>query len=61
VLSLWSDPAEDALHREWTRDVAEGISCSSMVSFPNFVAIDDAEHAGDSFSPTVMRRLRHLV
>jgi hypothetical protein len=32
-----------------------------MVSFPNFVAIDDPEHAGDSFSPTVMRRLRHLV
>jgi hypothetical protein len=61
VLSLWSDPAQDAMHRQWTRDVAQVMSSySSMVSFPNFVAVDDIEHAGDSFSPAVMRRLREV-
>lgn len=59
VLSLWPDPAEDDLHRQWTRDVAEAMSSySSMISFPNFVAIDDVDHAGDTFAPSVLRRLR---
>jgi FAD/FMN-containing dehydrogenase len=61
VLSLWSDPADDPMHRDWTREVAKVMSSySSMISFPNFVAIDDAARAGDSFSPAVMRRLRDV-
>jgi FAD/FMN-containing dehydrogenase len=59
VLSLWSDPAEDELHREWTREVARTMSTySSLVSFPNFVAIDDRARASESFSPPAMDRLR---
>jgi FAD/FMN-containing dehydrogenase len=59
VLSLWSDPAEDELHREWTRDVARTMSTySSLVSFPNFVAVDDRARASESFSPQAMQRLR---
>jgi FAD/FMN-containing dehydrogenase len=59
VLSLWSDPAEDELHREWTREVARTMSTySALVSFPNFVAIDDGARATESFSPRAMERLR---
>jgi len=61
VLSLWADPGEDQLHREWTRDVARAMSSySSMISFPNFVAIDDTARGGDCFSPAVIARLREI-
>jgi FAD/FMN-containing dehydrogenase len=59
VLSLWSDPAQDELHRTWTREVAHAMSSySSLVSFPNFVAMDDGARASESFSPWAMDRLR---
>ncbi|CAB4929367.1 unannotated protein [freshwater metagenome] len=59
VLSIWSDPADDDLHREWTRDVAKTMSSySSLVMFPNFVSIDDPSRAAEAFSPAAMERLR---
>lgn len=61
VLSLWGDPAEDELHRDWTRNFATVMSShSELTSFPNFVSIDDTARAGDAFSPAVMKRLRDV-
>ncbi len=59
VLSLWDDPAEDEVHRGWTREFAAMMSShSELTSFPNFVSIDDTARAGDAFSAPVMERLR---
>lgn len=61
VLSLWSDPAEDEMHRDWTRNFAAVMSShSELTSFPNFVSIDDTARAGDAFSAPVMKRLREV-
>ena len=61
VLSLWEDAAEDDLHRDWTRLVAETMSSySSMVAFPNFIAgqEDELSAAEKAFSPSALARLR---
>ncbi|MCW2986362.1 MAG: linked oxidase-like protein [Conexibacter sp.] len=59
VLSLWKDPAEDAMQKAWTRDAAEQMSSySALVSYPNFLAADEPGDVEAAYSPTAMRRLR---
>jgi FAD/FMN-containing dehydrogenase len=61
VLSIWEDPAEDEMHREWTREVAKVMSTySDMVSFPNFISVDEIAKAKEAFSPGGMERLREV-
>ncbi|HLH67257.1 MAG TPA: FAD-binding oxidoreductase [Solirubrobacteraceae bacterium] len=59
VLSLWSDPAQDAEQKAWTRAAAESMSSySEMVSYPNFLTADEPADVERAFSPSAMERLR---
>ncbi len=61
VLSLWSDPAQDAEQKEWTRAAAQTMSSySSMVSYPNFISADstDPTEVEKAYSPEALARLR---
>ncbi|MDP9027171.1 MAG: FAD-binding oxidoreductase [Actinomycetota bacterium] len=59
VLSLWSDEKDDAQQKAWTKNAAEIMSSySDMVSYPNFLAADEAGDTETAYSPTVYRRLR---
>jgi FAD/FMN-containing dehydrogenase len=59
VLSLWSDPAQDADQKAWTRAAAETMSSySDMVSYPNFLTADEAADVEAAYSPATMARLR---
>lgn len=59
VLSLWSDAKDDAQQKAWTRNAAEIMSSySDMVSYPNFLAADEAGDTETAYSPAVYRRLR---
>jgi FAD/FMN-containing dehydrogenase len=59
VLSLWSNPADDAQQKAWTKDAAEIMSSySDMVSYPNFLSADEAADTETAYSPGVYRRLR---
>ena len=59
VLSLWDDPAQDEEQKTWTRAASEAMtSYSDMVSYPNFLAADEAGDVSKAFSPPVLARLR---
>jgi FAD/FMN-containing dehydrogenase len=61
VLSLWSDPGEDAEQKAWTRAASETMSSySSMVSYPNFISADssDPTEVEKAYSPAGLERLR---
>jgi FAD/FMN-containing dehydrogenase len=61
VLSLWSDPVQDAEQKAWTRAAAETMSSySSMVSYPNFISADstDPTEVEKAYSPSGLERLR---
>jgi FAD/FMN-containing dehydrogenase len=59
VLSLWSDAKDDAQQKAWTKNAAEIMSSySDMVSYPNFLAADEAGDTETAYSPAVYRRLR---
>jgi FAD/FMN-containing dehydrogenase len=61
VLSLWSDPADDAQQKAWTRDAAEVMSSySDMVSYPNFLSADEAADTETAYAPAVYARLRAI-
>jgi FAD/FMN-containing dehydrogenase len=58
VLSLWGDPAEDQVQKEWTRAAADVMSSySAMVSYPNFLAADEPGDVSAAYSPAVFERL----
>ncbi len=59
VLSLWSDPADDAQQKAWTKAAAETMSSySSMISYPNFLSADEMADVENAYEPAVLRRLR---
>lgn len=59
VLSLWSDPADDAQQKAWTKDAARVMSSySDMVSYPNFLTADEPADIESAYSPSAYRRLQ---
>lgn len=61
VLSLWSDPADDAQQKAWTKDAAEVMSSySDMVSYPNFLTADEPADIESAYAPAVYSRLRSV-
>ena len=59
VLSLWSDAADDAQQKAWTKNAAEVMSSySDMVSYPNFLTADEPVDIESAYAPAVYRRLR---
>lgn len=59
VLSLWDDPARDEEQKTWTRAASDAMSSySEMVSYPNFLAADEAGDVSKAYSPAVLTRLR---